>query len=194
MTRRHLMALCAHAWPLSAQASRRVQSLKVTILTTMLSGGRGIGEWGFAALVEADGRRFLFDTGGRPDTIVINARELGIDLTGTRTSSSAITTLTTLPASSRSASNCAAPVSTPAKASSTVAPARTAKPTFYWQTAPSRGSPVRGARKTRGTRRRRLAHGAGAASLPRAQFRHRPDRSRRHSGRRLGGHGSRGYL
>jgi 7,8-dihydropterin-6-yl-methyl-4-(beta-D-ribofuranosyl)aminobenzene 5'-phosphate synthase len=59
-----------------------VQSLKVTILTTMLSDGRGIGEWGFAALVEADGRRILFDTGGRPDTIVINARELGIDLKG----------------------------------------------------------------------------------------------------------------
>ena len=76
------MALCAHAWPLAAQAPRRVQSLKVTILTTMLSDGRGVGEWGFAALVEADGRRILFDTGGRPDTIVINARELGIDLTG----------------------------------------------------------------------------------------------------------------
>jgi metal-dependent hydrolase (beta-lactamase superfamily II) len=30
----------------------------------------------------ADDRRILFDTGGRPDTIVINARELGIDLTG----------------------------------------------------------------------------------------------------------------
>lgn len=76
------MALCAHTWPLAAQGSRRVQSLKVTILTTMLADGRGIGEWGFAALVEADGHRVLFDTGGRPDTIVINARELGIDLTG----------------------------------------------------------------------------------------------------------------
>jgi 7,8-dihydropterin-6-yl-methyl-4-(beta-D-ribofuranosyl)aminobenzene 5'-phosphate synthase len=74
------MALFAHAWPLAAQAPRRVHSLKVTILTTMLTDGRGIGEWGFAALVEADGRRILFDTGGRPDTIVINARELGIEL------------------------------------------------------------------------------------------------------------------
>lgn len=76
------MAVGAHAWPLTTQVRRRVQSLKIAILTTMLSGGRGIGEWGFAALVEADGRRILFDTGGRPDTIVINARELGIDLTG----------------------------------------------------------------------------------------------------------------
>ena len=82
MTRRHLLAFCAHALPLCAQATRRVESLKVTILTTMLSDGRGVGEWGFAALVEADGHRILFDTGGRPDTIVINARELGIDLKG----------------------------------------------------------------------------------------------------------------
>jgi 7,8-dihydropterin-6-yl-methyl-4-(beta-D-ribofuranosyl)aminobenzene 5'-phosphate synthase len=82
MTRRRLLALCAHALPLAAQAPRRVQSLKVTVLTTMLSDTRGVGEWGFAALVEADGRRILFDTGGRPDTIVVNARALGIDLNG----------------------------------------------------------------------------------------------------------------
>jgi 7,8-dihydropterin-6-yl-methyl-4-(beta-D-ribofuranosyl)aminobenzene 5'-phosphate synthase len=41
---------------------------------------RGIGEWGFAALVEADGHRILFDTGGRPDTVLENARELGVEL------------------------------------------------------------------------------------------------------------------
>jgi 7,8-dihydropterin-6-yl-methyl-4-(beta-D-ribofuranosyl)aminobenzene 5'-phosphate synthase len=81
MTRRHLLALSGVV-PLVGQEPRRVRSLKVTILTTMLSDGRGIGEWGFAALVEADGRRILFDTGARPDTIVINSRELGIDLTG----------------------------------------------------------------------------------------------------------------
>jgi 7,8-dihydropterin-6-yl-methyl-4-(beta-D-ribofuranosyl)aminobenzene 5'-phosphate synthase len=40
----------------------------------------GIGEWGFAALVEADGRRILFDTGARPETVLRNAEELGIDL------------------------------------------------------------------------------------------------------------------
>ncbi|MCW5976735.1 MAG: MBL fold metallo-hydrolase [Bryobacteraceae bacterium] len=80
MTRRNAMALMAHGLPLVAQVPHRVKSLKVTILTTMLTDGRGIGEWGFAAMVEADGRRILFDTGARPDTIVINARELGIDL------------------------------------------------------------------------------------------------------------------
>lgn len=60
---------------------RAVQSLKVTILSTMLTGGGpGIAEWGFAALVEADGRRLLVDTGARPDTVLRNAAELGIDL------------------------------------------------------------------------------------------------------------------
>ena len=48
----------------------------------MLAGnpGEGIGEWGFAALVEADGRRWLMDTGARPETVLRNAAELGVDL------------------------------------------------------------------------------------------------------------------
>ena len=54
----------------------------MTILSTMLADTRGLGEWGFAALVEADGRRLLFDTGARPETVLNNARELGIDLSG----------------------------------------------------------------------------------------------------------------
>jgi 7,8-dihydropterin-6-yl-methyl-4-(beta-D-ribofuranosyl)aminobenzene 5'-phosphate synthase len=82
MNRRDLLLLCAYGLPLRSQERRRVKSLKVTILTTMLADGRGVGEWGFSALAEADGRRILFDTGGRPDTIVINSRELGIDLKG----------------------------------------------------------------------------------------------------------------
>jgi 7,8-dihydropterin-6-yl-methyl-4-(beta-D-ribofuranosyl)aminobenzene 5'-phosphate synthase len=57
----------------------RVRSLRVVILSTMLS-ERGIGEWGFAALVEAEGHRILFDTGARPRTVLDNARELGVDL------------------------------------------------------------------------------------------------------------------
>lgn len=46
----------------------------------MLADGRGIGEWGFSAFVEVDGQRILFDTGGRPDTIVINSRELDVNV------------------------------------------------------------------------------------------------------------------
>ncbi len=57
----------------------KVASLKITILSTMLA-EEGMGEWGFSALVEADGRRILFDTGLHPETVLQNARELGIDL------------------------------------------------------------------------------------------------------------------
>ena len=39
-----------------------------------------IGEWGFAAIVEADGHRLLVDTGARPDTVLKNAQDLGVDL------------------------------------------------------------------------------------------------------------------
>src|SRR5271155_3702924 len=56
-----------------------VKNLKVTILSTMLADD-GVGEWGFAALVEADGHRVLVDTGARPQTVLGNARELGVDL------------------------------------------------------------------------------------------------------------------
>ncbi len=66
----------------SADAASRAEQVKVTILSTMLAGdpGAGIGEWGFAALVEVDGRRLLVDTGARPETVLRNAEELGIDL------------------------------------------------------------------------------------------------------------------
>jgi len=57
----------------------QIKTLKVTILSTMLA-DRGIGEWGFAALVESDGHRILVDTGARPETVLSNARELNVDL------------------------------------------------------------------------------------------------------------------
>jgi 7,8-dihydropterin-6-yl-methyl-4-(beta-D-ribofuranosyl)aminobenzene 5'-phosphate synthase len=57
----------------------KVSRVKVTILSTMLAEA-GIGEWGFAALVECDGHKILFDTGARPETVLSNAAELDIDL------------------------------------------------------------------------------------------------------------------
>ena len=57
----------------------QVRTLKITILSTMLADS-GIGEWGFAALVEADGHRLLVDTGARPETVLQNARDLKVDL------------------------------------------------------------------------------------------------------------------
>ena len=61
-------------------AEAKAQDVKVTILSTMLA-DQGIGEWGFAALVEVDGYRLLFDTGARPETVLRNAEELKVDLT-----------------------------------------------------------------------------------------------------------------
>lgn len=58
----------------------RVGSLKVVVLSTMLADHDGVGEWGFAALVDAGGEPILFDTGARPRTVLENARELGVDL------------------------------------------------------------------------------------------------------------------
>jgi 7,8-dihydropterin-6-yl-methyl-4-(beta-D-ribofuranosyl)aminobenzene 5'-phosphate synthase len=57
----------------------QVRALKITILSTMLADA-GIGEWGFSALVEAGDHRVLVDTGARPQTVLQNARELGVDL------------------------------------------------------------------------------------------------------------------
>jgi 7,8-dihydropterin-6-yl-methyl-4-(beta-D-ribofuranosyl)aminobenzene 5'-phosphate synthase len=48
----------------------------------MLADLTGIGEWGFAALVEVDGYRLLFDTGAREETVLRNAEELKVDLSG----------------------------------------------------------------------------------------------------------------
>ena len=60
----------------------RVKSLEVVVLSTMLTDRAGVGEWGFSALVESDGHRILFDTGARPDTVLSNAREMNIELSG----------------------------------------------------------------------------------------------------------------
>lgn len=56
------------------------QSLSLTVLSTMVTDTAGVGEWGFAAVVEVDGRRWLFDTGARPETVLRNAEELRVDL------------------------------------------------------------------------------------------------------------------
>jgi 7,8-dihydropterin-6-yl-methyl-4-(beta-D-ribofuranosyl)aminobenzene 5'-phosphate synthase len=47
----------------------------------MLADRAELGEWGFAALVEADGHRILFDTGAHTDVVLRNAESLKIDLT-----------------------------------------------------------------------------------------------------------------
>ncbi len=72
-------SLVAGAMPPLVPARRKVQQLRITILSTMLADS-GIGEWGFSALVEVDGRRILFDTGAHDDVVSRNARELRVPL------------------------------------------------------------------------------------------------------------------
>jgi 7,8-dihydropterin-6-yl-methyl-4-(beta-D-ribofuranosyl)aminobenzene 5'-phosphate synthase len=71
------------AAPVDAPPHPQLHNLRVTILSTMLADD-GIGEWGFAALVEADGHRVLVDTGARPQTVLQNAHELGVDLSNVK--------------------------------------------------------------------------------------------------------------
>src|SRR5579862_2655384 len=80
-----LILTVAYGQAQPSAASQKISDLKITILSTMLvSTGGGIGEWGFSALVEADGQRVLVDTGGAPDTVLKNAETLGIDLSTVR--------------------------------------------------------------------------------------------------------------
>ena len=76
------ICLCAAATADAARQEGRASAVKVTILSTMLVGNAnaGIGEWGFAALLEVDGRRLLIDTGARAETVLKNAEELKVDL------------------------------------------------------------------------------------------------------------------
>jgi 7,8-dihydropterin-6-yl-methyl-4-(beta-D-ribofuranosyl)aminobenzene 5'-phosphate synthase len=83
MLRILLSSLLFAALPAAAQpaSDHRVKSLKIRVLSTMLTADDGIGEWGFAALVEVDGRRILFDTGAHPDTVLNNVKDLNVELT-----------------------------------------------------------------------------------------------------------------
>lgn len=62
-----------------APSGHKVSSLEIRILSTMLA-DEGFGEWGFAALVEVDGRRILFDTGANRDTVQRNLKVMGLDI------------------------------------------------------------------------------------------------------------------
>lgn len=73
------LAFCLALLMPGAALAGQVKTLKVIVLSTMLA-DQGLGEWGYSALVEADGHKFLFDTGANPDVVLRNARSLGIDL------------------------------------------------------------------------------------------------------------------
>jgi len=82
------LVLAGVMWALPTRAEAPavppILAARVTILSTMLAEARKektlIGEWGFSAVVEANGRRLLFDTGATPETVLRNAEALGVDL------------------------------------------------------------------------------------------------------------------
>jgi len=76
------IVLALWAFGTGMAAAQAAKAVRVTVLSTMLAGNRGagIGEWGFAAVLDVDGRRLLIDTGERPETVLRNAAELRIDL------------------------------------------------------------------------------------------------------------------
>jgi len=75
-----LLGTARAAPPARGPVPSPVHAAKVTVLSTMLADDKGVGEWGFAAMVEVDGKRILYDTGARPRTVLDNARELHVEL------------------------------------------------------------------------------------------------------------------
>lgn len=65
---------------LVAADKAQARAVKITVLSTMLADGGELGEWGFAALVEVDGRRILFDTGAKTDVVLKNLQTMKLDL------------------------------------------------------------------------------------------------------------------
>ncbi len=75
-----LALVCILAWypvPLTAESPNRI-----TILVDAFGTPSSLKQdWGYAALVEYNGKRILFDTGNNTENFAHNARALGIDLT-----------------------------------------------------------------------------------------------------------------
>src|SRR5207245_917672 len=73
--------ILAAAVVLPAHASPLPVPNRVTILYDAFGGRAGLTrDWGFAALVEYNGKRILFDTGNNADVFAKNVRALGVDL------------------------------------------------------------------------------------------------------------------
>jgi 7,8-dihydropterin-6-yl-methyl-4-(beta-D-ribofuranosyl)aminobenzene 5'-phosphate synthase len=72
------MAQTTEAQPTAAAAAKP----RITILYDAF--GKGVGtkqDWGYAALVEVNGKRILFDTGNNPEVFAQNVKAKGVDLT-----------------------------------------------------------------------------------------------------------------
>jgi 7,8-dihydropterin-6-yl-methyl-4-(beta-D-ribofuranosyl)aminobenzene 5'-phosphate synthase len=65
--------------PVFANAQGKVHELEIHILSTQVVED-GLGEWGFSALVIADGHKILYDTGTHEDVVLRNLHELNVSL------------------------------------------------------------------------------------------------------------------
>ena len=75
-----LFAALAGGSVLHAEDPRAAKTAEVTILSSNLADGSTVGEWGFSALAEVDGKCVLFDTGNYADTVLRNIKALNVDL------------------------------------------------------------------------------------------------------------------
>jgi 7,8-dihydropterin-6-yl-methyl-4-(beta-D-ribofuranosyl)aminobenzene 5'-phosphate synthase len=77
-----VLSAASGAAPAADAQKQEVHALKITVLVTNLAGNAraGDGEWGYSALVEADGHKILYDTGSSADMVLKNARALHVDL------------------------------------------------------------------------------------------------------------------
>ena len=76
-----LLAGCASPTPPTAASSAAAVKAQITVLYDAFGMAPALRkDWGYAALVEAGGKRILFDTGNNGDTLALNAKALGVDL------------------------------------------------------------------------------------------------------------------
>jgi 7,8-dihydropterin-6-yl-methyl-4-(beta-D-ribofuranosyl)aminobenzene 5'-phosphate synthase len=81
------MALICSAWLLASCAttsltSAAAETTRITVLYDAFGkDGSMTKDWGYAALVEINGKRILFDTGGDPAIFAKNVKAKGVDLT-----------------------------------------------------------------------------------------------------------------
>ena len=82
-----LMAVLSSAWLLpscatTAPTAPAVEPARITVLYDAFGKNSAmIRDWGYAALVEINGKRILFDTGGDPAILAKNVKAKGVDLT-----------------------------------------------------------------------------------------------------------------
>ncbi len=75
------IALASCAMPVRPHRAIGTAELRITILYDAFGKAPGMKkDWGYAALIEYDGKRILFDTGDDPDVLAANVRAQHVDL------------------------------------------------------------------------------------------------------------------